>query len=299
MGTVDAGLAVGISIGTRNVRVEPAGGDTMDEPRTALVSLNIRNPLVAWLTYRGEMVSGGQAHDSTLSFWLMRTLMAESSRGHRSAMFRDELELEARRATHYPEAMSRLKGFYLFEDEASALAATAAWGPGFSRDTLAEVGVLPGSRVSRHDAQWITKYLGSGETQWMDRYLSGEALGTDPVWELVVEGRALVFGTELREAAYETVKRAWPASLALLELARLGVELDSDLGLIAPLAIEDSGRRRVDFVINMADAKDPGFLERLATFDGPKNVKDLRPDAELVVPDLRPHAFELSSVVTD
>jgi hypothetical protein len=101
--------------------------------------------------------------------------------------------------------------------------------------------------VSRHDAEWISKRLDDASADWMRAYLRGEAAGPDPVWELVVDGRGLVLGTELRKAAYEVVKATWPRSLALLELARLGVELDSDLGLIVPMAVRDERTLAVQY----------------------------------------------------
>jgi hypothetical protein len=267
----------------------------MTEPRTAFASLNIANPLVAWLVYRGEMVSGGQAHESTLNFWLMRALSAEASAGHRGVLFQNELLLEARRAQHHPEAVSRLRGFYVFDEKTSAQAGIKDWGKGFDQDYLAQVGILPDSRISRHDAQWITHHLAlGGPKDWMDRYLRGEPRGAQPIWELLVEGRALVYGTTLRKAAYDVVKRTWPDSMALLELSRLGVELNSDIGLIAPMLLGHPDDLRVDFTMSFADAKNPDFLGRLSAFGGPKNTNDLGPDSNLVVPDLRRHGFKLS-----
>jgi hypothetical protein len=261
--------------------------------RTALASLNIANPLVAWLVYRAELVSSAEAHEHALGFWLMRGLSAESSTGRRSAAFQDEIVLDALRQAHQPDAISRVRGFYLFDDEASAERAIKDWGGSFHRDTLAEVGILEGSRWSRHDAQWITSGLGCGDRSWMLPYLCGEPSGENPVWELLVHGRAVVFGTGPREAAYEVVKRTWPQSLALLELSRVAVELGSDLGLIVPMVFGPAGDHRVDFVMNFIDAENPEFLERFAHYHGPKNTKDLGPGSDLVLPDLRPYSFKL------
>jgi hypothetical protein len=113
------------------------------------------------------------------------------------------------------------------------------------------------------------------------------------MWELVVDGRAFVFGTELREQAYEIVKATWPSSLGALELARLGVELGSDLGLITALAVGDAKRVRVDYYMNFVDAEDPDFLTRLGKFDGPRRYSDLGPDFDLVLPDLRDRGFTI------
>lgn len=270
----------------------------MHAVRTALANLNVTDPLVAWLVYRGEMVSSRQAHDEALGFWLMGKLREESSIGLRSALFQDELVLEALRQTHEPAAVSRLGGFYLFDDQDSAERAARQWGGGFQSDALAEVAIVEGSRWSRHDAEWISAHLGGEDRSWMLPYLRGEASGDSPVWELLVDGRAVVFGTALRERAYEVVKRTWPGSLALLELSRVAVDLQSDLGLIAPMILGEGSNRRVDFAMNFRDATDASFLERFARYDGPKNTTDLRPESDLVLPDLRPCSFRLPSRLT-
>jgi hypothetical protein len=266
----------------------------MAEWQTAFASLNVSNPLVAWLVYRGEMVSSPQAHERALSFWITRYLAAEASSRGRADFFRGELALEKFRMQHHADVVSRLVGFYVFEDEPSAHSATQRWRGPFRPDTLVEVALRPGTRTSRHDAEWISQRLGAhGPTDWMDAYLRGQPSGPDPIWEFLVDGRAVILGTDLREAAYDVIRETWPASLALLELSRLGVELDSDLGLITAMLLGDGGDFRVHYVMNFADATNPAFLERLAKFEGPRNTADLEPESELVVPDLRDRSFTL------
>jgi hypothetical protein len=250
----------------------------MSEPREAFVHLRIQNPLVAWLVYRAEIVSGGVAHESTLSFWLMNSLRNVAVR-RRRAVYQAELELEAQRARRFPGAVPRLRGFYAFDDTESAQRAVDTWGS-FSSDNLAAIGISPDSDTSRHDAEWITHHLGQDQSSdWMDSYLAGKARGADPIWELLIDGRAIIYGTTLRKAAYGVVKRVWPVSLPLLELSRMGAPDDL----------------RVVFTMSFADAKNPDFLEQLGSFEGPKNTNDLTPDSDLVLPDLRSLGFKLSA----
>ena len=119
-------------------------------------------------------------------------------------------------------------------------------------------------------------------------------MGESPLWELLVEGRGFVLGTRVRERAYETVKRTWPGSLGLLELSRVAVELDSDLGLISPFLTIDSNKVRLTLQLSFADANDPAFLERFSKYQGPKNTRDLNASASLVVPDLTHHFVEFN-----
>lgn len=265
----------------------------MNRLREAFVHFRVQDPLVAWLVYRAEIVSGGVAHESTLSFWLMNSLRAVA-KGERGAIFQAELQLEMRRMKSFQKAVSRLRGFYAFDDRESAHRAIDNWGF-LASENLAAVGISPDSQISRHDAEWITHHLGKDQSSdWMDAYLAGEPRGPEPIWELVIDGRALVYGTELREATYQRLREEWPASLPLLELSRVGVELGSDLGLIVPMLLGEPNDLRVDFTMSFADAEDPDFLARLGSFEGPKNTADLTPDSELTVPDLRDRGFGLS-----
>jgi hypothetical protein len=261
--------------------------------KTGFVALDLTDPLVAWLVYRGELVSSPNVHERAVSFWLTRYLKREASAGVRSRMFKDELALERLRLDRYAEAVSRLGGFYVFEDEQTARAAMARWDDGARFDTIVEVELRPGTHASRHDAQWITQRLGErSTTDWMHSYFAGQPAGSAPLYELIVDGRALIFGTRVREAAYDTVSATWPDSLPLLELARIGVELGSDLGLITAMVTHDGKRTSVNYVMNIRDAQDPGFSARLAAFDGPVNRADLAREPGRV-PDLRNRSFAL------
>lgn len=258
----------------------------------AFVFLNVSNPLVAWLVYRAEIVSAQEAHETALSFWTTRYLASLRAGDSRAARYRMEVALDAVRQLRHPTAVSRLSSFYAFQDEASAIRASGAWGAGFRLEHLAELGLRSDARTSRYDSEWISQGLDpESDLAWADNYFAGTPFGTEPIWELLVDGRAFVFGTTLREAAYETVKRAWPASLPLLELARVAVELDSDLGLITPLLVRDDDRLQVRYAMNFKDAKDEAFLARLGSFTGPRNTNDLGPDSALIVPDLREAYF--------
>jgi hypothetical protein len=245
--------------------------------RTGFAYLNIGEPLVAWLTYRAEMVSAGAGAWPGMSSWLAARFFAvEIGAAGAGTRLARELELERVRALKVPGGVSRLRGFFLFPDEPTAERARVAW-PIPDSHRLVEVGLLPDAQVNRYDSEWITTRLPApGDFSWGEDYFLGRPQGGQPLWELVVDGRALIYGTEVREAAYEVVKRTWPESLALLEIARLGVELGSDIGLISahPTTTEE-GRTRVDYHMDMRDAENPELLERLEAFRGPKNGADL------------------------
>lgn len=223
-------------------------------------------------------------------------LSAQSSTAGRTLRFRNELALERLRQEQYPEKVSRLRGFYLFEDTASAQRAMDRWGRAFRPELIAEVELRPGFTASRHDAEWISRHLDTeGPSDWMHAYLQGEPAGTEPIWEVLVSGRGYVLGKSLREAAYKIVRETWPRSMALLEIARVGVELDSDLGLIAAMICgQNPADLEVTYAMNSIDMTNEQFLAQFAAFDGPKNTADVPPDFELVLPDLKDRGFRLA-----
>lgn len=253
--------------------------------QSAYVFLDVADPLVAWMVYRAELVSAPQVHEQALSVFTARRL-------HSKAAYERECAIDLVRRERFPGAVSRLTGFYAFPDKDSACAAMSWNVPSFRDELLAEVAIDPGSSVARYDAEWITKHFWSSDPRWIANYFEGEPTG-DPIWELLVNGRAIIYGTDIRERAYETVKMTWPASLALLELARVGVELRSDLGLLTAMLVVDDTRLAVRHAMNFADATNTEFLERFAAFDGPKNTNDLTPTSDLIQPDLRDRDFVL------
>jgi len=256
------------------------------EWQSAYVFLDVDDALIAWLVYRAELVSAPRIHERALSVWATGRLCD-------SQAYQQELHLEQARTAHFPNAVSRLTGFYVFPDEESALAAAKRWKGRFRKERLAEVAIDPSSRVCKYDAEWITKHFESSDSKWMHDYFAGTPT-TDPIWECLIDGRATVLGKSLREAAYETVKATWPRSLALLELARVGVELNSDLGVITAMLSNAGTGLTVRYEMNFKDAKNPDFLKRLGEFQGPKSTKDLTGESELVLPDLTSRGFVLS-----
>lgn len=260
----------------------------------AFAFLNVDNPWIAWLVYRGEMVSPKASNTPALSVWHASYLIDATRSRQRTAYYEREMKLESIRRSSFPGKVSRLSGLYFFENVESARSAGQRWDGNFREEHLAEIEIVGEPLVSRYDSEWITHSMGSTDSSWMSSYLSGSQMGEVPLWELLIEGKGFVLGTRVRERAYDTVKRTWPRSLGLLELSRVAVELNSDLGLICPFVTRESDRVRLTIQLSFADAKNPAFLDKLSRYDGPKNTADLNASAELVVPDLSDHFAEFT-----
>ena len=124
-----------------------------------------------------------------------------------------------------------------------------------------------------------------------------------PVWETVAEGRLYVLGTELRERAYEALKKWFPKSLLLLETSRMAAWIGSDLGNCCGWLhqVEDNlDELSLDYLMDLRHANDAEFLQRLTRLrEGGHPVRwgDILPQIEEGVlgatPDLRPLCFRI------
>jgi hypothetical protein len=270
--------------------------------------LNIKDPVCAWATYRGILVSAGVAADSGEA-GLVSLMSAGLMHSGRQSRLSNELILErVRRATH-PNRVSRLSGMYCFLDIESAQRASALWGSlrnHFRPDYLAELNLQTSFSRDQLDSNWISfsardenGFFLADDLGWIDLYWSGEPFPDKlPIWETLLEGRMVVLGTDLRERAYDVIKEKFPNSLAFLEIARLAAWAGSDLGNTAAWLVEEGDHVALQYHLDMRDASNPDFLKRLDQLKAenhPINWNDLRPHLEKGsfgnVPDLLPYGF--------
>jgi hypothetical protein len=198
---------------------------------------------------------------------------------------------------------------YFFEDHIAAEQATHEWGGHFSSKNLAEFELFPSESYSRHDANWITYaprcQRGRIESEeWIAKYWSGETYPERaPVWELLVQGRAVICGTELRQRAYKVISEKFPDSVSILEISRIAAHIGSDLGHVSAWVIrKGDSSLNLSFFLDMRDADRPEFLDRFRQYDGPRNYHDLAVGREYFrVPDFREFstAFAVSEGVSD
>lgn len=206
-----------------------------------------------------------------------------------------EAQIDACRATNNPEAVSRLRGLFAFPDKSTADRAVSAWN-GFESYYLQEIEIREGSIVSWYDSRWIDA-MGTTFAPPDDAakaYAVGNEFDdSDPRWELLIDGKADLIGTELQEKAYNVVRAQWPDALSPMEIARLGAQLDSSIGYIAAFPRLADDEVVIEFMMNFQDATNPSFLDAFG-----RHLADLPPEhinrADLAVgggffnvPDLR------------
>lgn len=261
-----------------------AGNPTLDLPlegnfTRVFAFVDVEHPVVAWGVYRGVLVSANAEH--TPPNCPVSMMFAGIVLNQNNVRLHNELLIEKYRQLHFSHCNSRLTGMYFFEDHHSAERAYE-WGSHFSPENLTEMLLFSSAPVSRHDANWITfaPLENNGKLRnedWIYQYWSGESFpGKEPVWEIIAQGRAVICGAEIRLRAYKTIFSKFPESVRLLEIGRIAAHLGSDLGLMAAWLIRQvDGSVNLTFHIDMRDANQPKFLDRLRLYKGPRNDTDL------------------------
>jgi len=221
--------------------------------------LDISRPMIAWLTYRGEYFSVDANHPQAISVFLSERLRGATNGAEQLAI---EMAIESRRQDAFPDACSRLHGVYAFQSRDDALRAASRWNlPAFVPDNLTELVILPGSRVSVHDSEWITQEFGGSPGPWIDQYLAGAPYGAHPLPELLIEGSAAILNTPLRERAGQVVHNTWPDACAPLEIGRIAFEIGFPFGRMTA-AIRPDADGVLTVVYDLAfDGNDPKFVE--------------------------------------
>ena len=265
--------------------------------------LNIADPLIAWLVYRGELFSSTDpSNPGALSVFAAARLRVASEGGRGGQTLSTELAIEERRQSFFPRVASRLTGFYAFPTEEDARRAGIEWGlSAFKSENLSELSIPDSSTASLLDSDWITQDFGRGVGPWIARYLAGEARSGLPLHELIVEGTALVLNTPLRERAGSVVQETWSEIEGPLELGRIALLLGSPLGRIsATLLARSNGGADVVHLLNFP-AEDPDFLgrlqEALADPNFPRNgtaLQAMHERGSFRVPDLSSRDFTIA-----
>lgn len=261
----------------------------VETPTSAWIHLQMRSPMVAWLAYRGVLesvtaVGGG----SLVSSWACSTIQAATIDSRRWFYLR-ERTLERARETTNPAAVSRLEGIFAFPVRELMDRAIIDDDWGFEDHYVSEISILPGARVSWHDAGWLTAMQDADAAA---SYAAGSARHGEPFWEMLIDGKALVLNTDLRSRARNVVEAVWPDSLPALELGRIAAEIGLPFGYIAAYPISEAGRIHLKWVINAASDPETQRLlaDHIATLPPDEvNLADLRrgtDDAWFRTPDL-------------
>jgi hypothetical protein len=257
--------------------MEPAAQHEIQSDDFAFVYLDVDDPVIAWLVYRAAINSCdiATANPGNISWFLMDVIR----RGLISTLRREGV-LEGFRLKEFPSNISRLRCVYAYPT--LEIAQRGNYGRGkFRLDNL--VAIAPAStpyRISEYDSNWITDF-DSLPLETARKYWSGETT-KNPLTECLLSGRFWIYGTAVRARAYETIKRTWPNSLAMLELSRLAAEFGSDLGSVAPWLKRNGDQIMVSSVIRYSESEGQVIIrqaveQRKRDPTYPINMADLEP----------------------
>lgn len=223
------------------------------------VFLNIDSFVVAWEVHCGILISTNET--ITNSVRPMSVFEASKFRKNHVMWYENELIIDEIRKQNHPSKISRLTGMYFLEDRESALRVTKdpRWEDKyFDEEFLSEVDLLPSGEITKVDTNWIfennvmKKHIDKNNMEWIDKYWKGEPMPTQtPLWELIMEGSAVILNESLKTKSFEIIKNRQPKTLPLLEKSRIERQRGSQYGHIVSwvMPIEDAKKGKVVYII--------------------------------------------------
>ena len=212
------------------------------------------------------------AHDSSRGF--ISFMHAGMIEYQNNARLFNEFIIENIRLSSFPDAISRLRGMYFFGsyDEAILRAYDANWPPYFKSDNLVEFELFSPENVTIVDSDWITyaplnsdSRIKTDHLEWIVRYWKGEARSSNPAWEYIAKGTAIVLNEEVRRRCFSSLKKRFPECEITILMARLAGEAGSRGGLIAPfLKRKDDSIIQLQYLSNDADFHDVEVIEKIS-----------------------------------
>lgn len=181
----------------------------VENPRirtTVFAFLDLDHPPVAWAVSRGMLISA-DLNDQKSSDGFVSFMQAGMIEHQDNVRVFNEFLIERMRPVTNPHAISRLRGMYFFPDEASALARVGdyEWPPYFKPENLVELELTSPSNVTIVDSDWITyaprrtdDRIDTDQLDWIGRYWKGEPRSSNPVWEYIATGVAVVLDESVR-----------------------------------------------------------------------------------------------------
>ncbi|HGY1114529.1 TPA: hypothetical protein ACNUX9_001328 [Providencia rettgeri] len=272
-----------------------------NEDFEAYTYLDYHNLAVSWNIARGSFCSPSEFpydeyYDSILS--VAFTGMLANSTPER---LYSELAIDKVRALLFPDCVSRLRGFFVFDeiDSISRFWHCNSWGGHFSDQYLSDVGVAA-TRSTRVDSNWISHIVdvnGRLKKGWYENainYWRGDIFPDgEPIWERIVEGYLTVWSHSVRTEAVLEIEAVWPNSLKLLQYSSFCAAYGSLDGMIFPLLNKkDNDQIEVIYMSRMVHANDEDFIEKIIEHAKKKATLDINlndtttTDEDISTPDL-------------
>lgn len=234
--------------------------------------LDYHNPAVSWNLARGAFCTPSELPKDEFNTGFLSVATAGMLSNSTPKRLYSELAIESVRKSTFPECVSRLSGFFVF-DEIESIAKfwdLNSWGGHFSDKYLSDVGVSA-TRSTRVDSNWISRIVdidGSLKENWYtnaEKYWQGDVCpGSEPIWERIVEGFLSVWSSHIRKEAFKEIQAVSPNSLPLLHYSCLCAAYGSIDGQIFPfLTHENTTDLKITHIERMCQANDADFIEKI------------------------------------
>jgi len=234
--------------------------------------LDYNNLAVSWNIARGSFLSPSELPASEYNQSFLSVAMAGMLSNTTPERLYSELAIDKVRETYFPKCVSRLRGFFVFDEieSISRFWSCNKWGGHFSDEYLSDVGVAA-TRSTRVDSNWISHIVdvdGSLKPDWFEntlKYWRGDVFpSSEPIWERIVEGYLTVWTPEIRKNAVLEINAVWPQSMKLLTYSCLCAAYGSPDGVIFPFLMRDHNNNlKVTYISRMIQANDRSFLEEI------------------------------------
>lgn len=234
--------------------------------------LDYNNVTVCWNIARGSFCSPSELPNSEYKNSMLSIAFAGMLSNSSPERLNSELAIDNVRVSLFPKCVSRLRGFFVFDEieSISRFWECNSWGAHFSDQYLSDVGVAA-TRSTRVDSNWISKIINANGTlkdDWLENtisYWSGDVFpGSEPIWERIVEGYLTVWSAGIRIAAALEVNAIWPSSFKLLQYSSLCAAYGSVDGMIVPFMMKDEKNNiNIKYISQMKHANDDSFLKEI------------------------------------
>lgn len=263
--------------------------------------IDTENPCIAWEIAIGRMMSTDiiTRWESTISQRLYSVLKMYSTFNDESIL-NYEFPLERIRSIHYPDRISRLSGFFLFENRHDAIAAMERWGTIKKNKYVTKVFFT--GNLTKVDSEWITNCATSqNDTSWMHDYWKGVTYGELPLYELIGNGFGMIRNKTIRKKSYRKIIQISPAATPILSMACCAFSYTrmKDIATVTPAITNRNGNLDVSIYIDMNH-----FTQNASEINAAMSYCKARNELPYVhiengrlhitSPDMSAHSFQLS-----
>lgn len=266
------------------------------EQLSSWMMIDLNNMLTTWEIAIGRVISACDIQiPGAVSQWHYWKLKEAVENGDFRTYSR-EMELERIRANHYPNAVSRLTGVFLFESEAGAQNAKRKWRKSNATTEITDVG-FSAERFSIHDSNWLLD-LDAPISKIAHNYWSGEAAGGEPIWEVIASGIGRVWEREVQLRCYKKMYNAEPHASLFLKGATIAfLDGQEQAGLSVPFVSYNDGILKGYIIMKDEELRNFKINPQSPILEQVKLPVHDKTHVELKVPDLTKYFFEKTIVL--